>query len=106
MKILQELFDALPQQGRVEWIGLRPKRRANIETPRSVMADTQSGLIGDRYSCRSDKRQVNLIQHEHLVVIASILKLNQCPPELLRRNISVSGINLLSLKGKQFCLGA
>ena len=59
-------------------------------------------LIGDCYSGRSGKRQVSLIPQGHLAVIASILKINQCPPELIRLNISVSGINLLPLKGNYF----
>lgn len=102
---LQELFDTIPQPGTVEWLGLRPQRRANIETPSFVTAKTDQGLVGDRYSGSSGKRQVTLIQHEHLTVIASILSLDECAPERLRRNISVSGINLLSLKGKQFSIG-
>ena len=102
---LKELFDTLPQQGKVEWIGLRPQRRATMETPSFAIAESNQGLVGDRYAGRSGKRAVTLIQHEHLPVIASILGLTDCNPELLRRNISVSGINLLSIKGKQFIVG-
>jgi MOSC domain-containing protein YiiM len=102
---LKELFNTLPQQGTVEWIGLRPQRRATMETPSFAIAELDQGLRGDRYSGRSGKRAVTLIQHEHLQVIASILGLTDCAPDLLRRNISVSGINLLSLKGKQFIVG-
>lgn len=102
---LKELFDTLPQQGKVEWIGLRPQRRATMETPPFAIAESNQGLVGDRYAGRSGKRAVTLIQHEHLPVIASILGMTDCSPELLRRNISVSGINLLSLKGKQFIVG-
>ncbi|MFT5571601.1 MAG: MOSC domain-containing protein YiiM [Cryomorphaceae bacterium] len=102
---LQELFDRLPQVGRVRWIGLRPARRETIVTPNDVQADTQQGLIGDRYAGSSGKRQVTLIQWEHLPAIASILGLETLDPALLRRNISVSGINLLGLKGKQFQIG-
>ena len=102
---LKELFDTLPQQGKVEWIGLRPQRRANMDTPSFAIAEPTKGLLGDRYAGRSGKREVTLIQHEHLQVIASILGLTVCAPELLRRNVSVSGINLLALKGKQFVVG-
>ena len=104
-KSLQELFDTLPQTGRVEWIGLRPARRETLLTPDSCFADSAQGLRGDRYAGRSGKRQVSLIQWEHLPVIASVLKLNHVDPSLLRRNIAVSGLNLLSLKGKQFQIG-
>jgi len=99
------LFDTLPQQGRVEWIGIRPERRAPIDVVSHVQADTQLGLIGDRYAGSSGKRQVTLIQWEHLPAIASMLNLEQLDPALLRRNIAISGVNLLALKGKQFSLG-
>ena len=104
-KTLVQLFLTLPQIGQVEWLGLRPERRAKMITPKSVIADCDSGLIGDRYSGRSGKRQVTIIQAEHLNVIASLLDINNVQPELLRRNIAVSGINLLALKNKHFSIG-
>ena len=102
---LQELFDTLPQLGCVQWLGLRPARRESILSPKEVIADTLHGLAGDRYAGSSGKRQVTLIQWEHLAVIASNLGLETLDPALLRRNIAVSGINLLALKGKQFQIG-
>ena len=102
---LQELFDTLPQLGCVQWLGLRPARRETILSPNEVIADTLHGLAGDRYAGSSGKRQVTLIQWEHLAVIASNLGLETLDPALLRRNIAVSGINLLALKGKQFQIG-
>lgn len=66
---------------------------------------TESGLDGDRYAGRSIKRQVTLIQHEHLSVIGSLLDRDEVDPSLLRRNLSVSGINLLALKGKRIVIG-
>lgn len=89
----------------MEWIGIRPERRAPIDVVSHVQADTQLGLIGDRYAGSSGKRQVTLIQWEHLPAIASMLNLEQLDPALLRRNIAISGVNLLALKGKQFSLG-
>lgn len=102
---IQSLLDTLPQIGNVEWIGLRPERRAPINVVTRVKASPEIGLIGDRYSGLSGKRHVSLIQHEHLAVIAGTMGLNRCSPELLRRNISISGINLLALKGKRFQVG-
>ncbi len=102
---LLTLLETLPQTGRVEWIGLRPSRRAELDIVEQVIADTDFGLEGDRYSGSSGKRQVTLLQYEHLPVIASILGITTCAPELLRRNIVISGINLLALKGKQFRIG-
>ena len=104
-KTLEQLFSTLPQIGQVEWLGLRPKRRKKMITPTSILADCDVGLIGDRYSGRSGKRQVTIIQAEHLSVIASLLGINRIEPELLRRNIAVSGINLLALKNKHFSIG-
>ncbi len=104
-KTLQDLFDTLPQIGKVDWIGLRPERRAKIRLVDSVQALCESGLVGDRYAGRSGKRQVTLIQTEHLAVIASLLSIEKVDPESLRRNIAVQGINLLALKGQHFQIG-
>lgn len=102
---MRELLADLPQVGSVQWIGLRPERRAPIEVVDYVIADQHQGLIGDRYSGSSSKRHVSLIQQEHLAVIASLLNIDNCLPELLRRNICVSGINLLALKDRTFEIG-
>lgn len=98
-------MDNLPQIGRVDWIGLRPGRRQPMSIVDSVRTDPTSGLLGDRYSGRTGTRHATLIQAEHLPVIASCVGREAVPPELLRRNIVVSGINLLALKGKEFRIG-
>ena len=103
---LQTLLNTLPQTGKVVWIGLRPEKKAAMKVVQSVEADKETGLVGDRYSGRSGNRQVTLIQAEHLAVIASCLDIDVINPELLRRNIVVSGINLLALKDKTFSVGA
>ena len=65
-----------------------------------------SGITGDRFAGRADSpRQVTLIQHEHLAVIAACIGRPDVAPALLRRNIAISGINLLALKDKRFRLG-
>ena len=51
------------------------------------------------------KRQVMLIQLEHLIAVAGMLHRDEVSPGQTRRNIVVSGINLLALKGKQFRIG-
>jgi MOSC domain-containing protein YiiM len=111
---LQQLFDTLPQIGQVRWIGIRPARiaytsgkteAAALQIVDQVEAIAGKGLVGDRYASKNGKRQVTLIQWEHLAVIASLLDRDSVSPELLRRNIAVSGINLLALKNKQFKLG-
>ena len=103
--MLHTLLNTLPQQGSVEWIGLRKQKRATLNVVNSVHASTTEGLVGDRYSGKLTKRQTTLIQAEHLDAIASMLNLKECPPELLRRNIVIKGLNLLALKGKDFKIG-
>jgi MOSC domain-containing protein YiiM len=68
-----------------------------------VVANPDTGLEGDHFKKSSTvKRQLTLIQQEHLEVVPRILGIKEMPPELLRRNIVVSGINLLALKHQQF----
>ena len=103
---LQKLLDNLPQQGRLEWIGLRPQRGASILAVQTVRAEPGLGLEGDRFSGRIDSaRQVTLIQQEHLPVIAACVGRDTVSPETLRRNLVISGINLLALKDKRFRIG-
>jgi MOSC domain-containing protein YiiM len=103
---LARLFDGPMRPGMVRWLGLRPARRMAMRAVASGMMDPKDGLVGDRYSGQSGTRQVTLIQAEHLPAIAAFLGLDAVAPERLRRNIVVSGINLLALKGRRFQLGA
>jgi len=103
-KTIAELMNTLPQRGTVTWISTRPGRHEPLDIVDFVQADEAEGLIGDRYSGRSGKRQVTLIQQEHLQAIASMLGRSVEAAEL-RRNICVQGINLLALKGRTFQIG-
>nr|WP_152205936.1 MOSC domain-containing protein [Marinobacter changyiensis] len=77
-----------------------------MEALDSVAVTPGKGLDGDRFKGReTSKRQVTLIQKEHLHVIASCLHRESIAPEVFRRNIVVSGLNLLALKGKRFRIG-
>jgi len=102
---MRELLSSIPQTGCVKWLGVRPARRENvIELPEAHA--TLTGLMGDRFSGgEKAKRQITLIQHEHLLAIASILETDTIDPALVRRNIVVSGINLQALKEKSFQIG-
>jgi len=102
----REFLHNIPQQGKVEWIGIRPKRLLEVHSVSAVTANPDTGLEGDHFKKSSTgKRQVTLIQQEHLDVVARILGKKEIAPEWLRRNIVVSGINLLALKHQQFQVG-
>jgi MOSC domain-containing protein YiiM len=104
---LKVLFETLPQVGHVEWIGVRPGRGEVMVVLEEVEVDLDVGLVGDRFKGRpGSARQVTLIQREHLSVIASVLDRPDIDLSLLRRNIVVSGINLLALKDKHFRIGS
>lgn len=104
---LKNLMDTLPRAGCVEWIGIRPARGEAMLEPGSIHAIAGKGLQGDRFSGRAESpRQVTIIQYEHLAVIAAYLGDRDVDPAILRRNIAVSGINLLALKNKTFRLGS
>ena len=64
------------------------------------------GLEGDRFKgSLKSKRQVSFIQAEHIAAMSQMLGGESIAPGLFRRNIVISGINLLALKGMQFTLG-
>jgi MOSC domain-containing protein YiiM len=94
------------RDGRVEWIGLRPRYRAELIEVSSASALASRGLEGDRAAITGGgKRQVTLIQHEHLAAVAALVGRNEVLPGLARRNIAVSRINLVSLIGCRFRIG-
>lgn len=76
-----------------------------MQLRKHVVVSPEAGIEGDRYSGRTKKRQVTLLQAEHLDVIASCLDLTSIDPEMLRRNVLVKGLNLLALKDKRFKVG-
>ncbi|MEP2276087.1 MAG: MOSC domain-containing protein [Reichenbachiella sp.] len=104
--VMKQLLRSITQVGKVEWISIRKERKAIPTTINQVMAVKKTGLEGDHFKgSLSGKRQVTLIQKEHLEVVAKILGKDDIDPKLTRRNIVVSGINLLSLKSQKFKIG-
>lgn len=101
---MAELLAQFPRQGRIEWIGVRPERRAKLRALDEAQI-TENGLEGD-HRTKPGKRAVTLIQAEHLPAIAAMVDQNNIDPGQLRRNIVVSGINLLALKNREFQIGS
>lgn len=103
MSEIRDLMRRHTAPGRVDWIGLRPARLAPVNIVDSAEA-TANGLTGDHY-ISGGKRALTLIQAEHLPVIAAIAQ-TTVTPELLRRNIVISGINLTALRHHPLQIGA
>ncbi|GAB5438795.1 MOSC domain-containing protein [Falsiruegeria mediterranea] len=99
---LKDLIAGWAQPGRVTWIGVRPGRREGMEALSEVWIG-EDGCHGDR--ARAGKRAVTLVQREHLAAIGSFLGRDAVPPEVLRRNLVVEGINLSALKGRRVQVG-
>ena len=105
-KAFIEFFDNFIKAGEVVWIGIRPEKHKPLIVLDEVMAII-GGLKGDFYNKGNSegKRQVTLIQHEHLLAVASFLGKENIDPAIVRRNIVVKGINLNALPGQQFNIG-
>lgn len=106
--VVARLLATLPQTGRLEWIGLRTQRRQPLEVVVEAYAETDRHLRGDHARPKpGGKRQITLIQHEHLAAVAGYLGLPEpVAPGRLRRNLVVSGLNLLALKNRHIGIGS
>ena len=109
MKTIRDLNRPPQIVGRVEAIVVRGSPREVARTAESTMALAGIGLKDDRLGQRGEAelstRQVTLIQAEHLDVIARLAGVDRVDPIGLRRNLVVSGINLLALKNARLQVG-
>jgi MOSC domain-containing protein YiiM len=106
LKIIRDLKVEHFQNGRVEWIGLCTARRGVVEIVSEAKAEIGTGLVGDHHATSGkSERQVTMIQHEHLAVVAALLNREEVRPEEVRRNLVISGINLIALKNQTFRIG-
>jgi MOSC domain-containing protein YiiM len=104
---LSELTASFARAGKLEQILVRPGRRAPTVSVSDVLAVEGRGLQGDHTGDRKrtaavsggSRRQVTLLQAEHLPVIAALVGRGQpIDAGLLRRNLVVSGLNLLAAR--------
>lgn len=93
--------------GKLTWIGLRPERKAPMQTTNRVMALESRGLEGDHRCSKTpgSARQVTLISEEYIQLIAHFTGREHLDPALLRRNLVVKDINLTALRYQQFAIG-
>lgn len=100
---LRDLTTQFAQQGKLDAIYLRSARGVVCTQVQNAIALVGQGLQGDRSAVSKSrnplgsKREVTLIQAEHVAVIAKFLG-KPIDAALLRRNLVVSGINLLAAK--------
>lgn len=110
MKTIRDLNRPPQIDGRVELIVVRGDPRLPARTVDATNALAGIGLADDRLGRRGEAelstRQVTLIQAEHLAVIAALARVGSVDPVALRRNLVVSGINLLALKNARVRVGA
>jgi MOSC domain-containing protein YiiM len=109
MKTIRDLLKPPHVVGRVEAVIVRGAPREPARRVGATEALAGIGLADDRLGRRGEAelstRQVTLIQHEHLAVIAALAGVAAVDPVGLRRNLVVSGINLLALKNARLQVG-
>jgi MOSC domain-containing protein YiiM len=109
MKTIRELLRPPHISGRVEAIVVRDDSRQPARRIDATLALAGIGLADDRLGRRGEAelstRQVTLIQREHLPVIAALAGVTAVDVAALRRNLVVSGINLVALKNARVRVG-
>lgn len=95
-----------PAAGRLAWIGLSPAPRAAPLVVAEAEALADRGLDGDHHALRraGSRRQVTLIQAEHLRAVAQELA-RPVAPESCRRNLVVEGLDLRACYGRVLRVG-
>lgn len=99
--MLRDLARQFPRAGRLEAIFLRPARDVAATSVQSALAIEGRGLEGDRSAQGAragHKRQITLIQAEHLPVIAAFTGRERIDAALFRRNLVVSGVNIIAAR--------
>ena len=97
------LLAAPVRPGVVLWLGVRSARRDAMDARETIVLSAEAGIDGDH--ARGAARAVTLIGAGDLAAIAGFLGTGAVPPEAVRRNVVVGGLNLLALKEGTFRLG-
>jgi MOSC domain-containing protein YiiM len=109
VKTIRDLNAPPHVAGRIDAIVVRGSPREAARRVERTQALAGIGLADDRLGQRGEAelstRQVTLIQAEHLGVIAALARVASVDPVALRRNLVVSGINLLALKNARLQVG-
>ena len=101
---LHILSQQFASEGRIEAIILRPARGEQAVSVDEAVAEPGLGLIGDRRAKRrstgrqASKREITLFQAEHLPLVAGWCGMAELDPQRLRRNLLVSGLNLVGMR--------
>lgn len=101
---LRALTVQFPRPGRLDAIWLRSERRGAMQALTEVQAEVGRGLLGDHRSTQlrlapeRRSREITLIQAEHLPLLGGWTGKVGLDAGILRRNLVISGINLLSLR--------
>jgi MOSC domain-containing protein YiiM len=101
---LRALTAQFPRPGRLEAIWVRSRRRGAMHALAQTEAVEGRGLLGDHRSANlrlevdRRSREITLIQAEHIPLIAQWSGLQNLDAGVLRRNLVISGLNLLSLR--------
>lgn len=104
MRDLRDLVRPSDRTGVLEAIFLRPQRDVAAIAVASAEAVEGRGLLGDwtadrvRASPGTGKRQVTLIQAEHVPLIARWTGRDTLDAAILRRNLVISGVNLVAAR--------
>ena len=94
---------AVPARGRLQALVVRTALHGEARVQPSAVALAGHGLLGDHGTLDPAQiggpRQVTLVQAEHLPVVAALLGrgVGAVTPTRLRRNLVVSGVNLLAI---------
>lgn len=109
MKTIRDLLEPPHVVGRVEALVVRGDPRRPARRIEATIARAGIGLADDRLGQRGEAelstRQVTLVQHEHLPVIAALAGVTAVDPVALRRNLVISGINLIALRNARVRVG-